>query len=124
MNALLWTLQIVLAVVFAAAGATKLIRPRDRLAKALGGWVDEFPAPLLKPLGLAELLGALGLIAPPLVHLAPILTPLAAVGLVVTMIGAIVTHARRGEFPNVVVNVTLAVMAALVAWARFGPYSF
>jgi uncharacterized membrane protein YphA (DoxX/SURF4 family) len=122
-DALLWTLQIVLAFVFASAGAVKLIAPRDQLAKKLGGWVYDFPAPLLKPLGLAELLGAVGLIVPPLVHIAPILTPIAAVGLVVTMVGAVVTHACRGEYPNVVVNLLLAVMAAVVAWGRFGPYS-
>jgi uncharacterized membrane protein YphA (DoxX/SURF4 family) len=64
MNALLWTLQIVLAAIFAGAGAIKLIQSRDQLAKTLGGWVYEFPAPLLKPLGLAELLGAIGVIVP------------------------------------------------------------
>ncbi len=124
MNALLWTLQIVLAVVFAGAGAVKLIQPRDQLAKTLGGWVYDVPAWLPKPLGVAEILAAIGLVVPPLVHIAPILTPLAASGLVVTMIGAIVTHARRGEFANVAVNVVLAVMAAVVAWGRFGPYAF
>jgi hypothetical protein len=106
----------------AAAGAIKLIQTRDQLAKTVGGWVNEFPAPLLKPLGLAELLGAIGLIMPPLVHIAPILTPVAAVGLVVTMIGAIITHARRREFANVAVTAALAVMAAVVAWGRFGTY--
>jgi uncharacterized membrane protein YphA (DoxX/SURF4 family) len=124
MNTLLWTLQIVLAAVFAGAGATKLVQSRDHLAKTLGGWVDEFPARLLKPLGLAELLGAIGLIVPPLVGIAPILTPVAASGLVVTMVGAIFTHGRRREFPNVAVNVVLAIMAAVVAWGRFGPYAF
>jgi uncharacterized membrane protein YphA (DoxX/SURF4 family) len=124
MNALLWTLQIVLALVFAGAGTVKLVQPRDQLAKRLGGWVYDFPAPLLKPLGLAELLGAIGLIVPPLVHVAPILTPVAAAGLVVVMIGALVTHARRREFPNVAVTVLLAAMAPVVAWGRFGPYSF
>lgn len=124
MNALLWTLQIVLALVFAGAGTVKLVQPRDQLAKRLGGWVYDFPAPLLKPLGLAELLGAIGLIVPPLLHVAPILTPVAAAGLVVVMIGALVTHARRREFPNVAVTVLLAAMAAVVAWGRFGPYSF
>jgi DoxX-like family len=114
----------VLAVVFTAAGAIKLIQPRDQLAKTLGGWVYDFPAALLKPLGLAELLGAAGLIVPPLVHIAPILTAIAASGLLVTMIGAMVTHARRGEYPNVAINVLLAIMAAVVAWGRFGPYSF
>jgi hypothetical protein len=75
----------------------KLIQSRDQLAKTLGGWVYEFPAPLLKPLGLAELLGAIGLIVAPVVQIAPIPTPLAAIGLVLTMIGAIVTHARRAD---------------------------
>jgi uncharacterized membrane protein YphA (DoxX/SURF4 family) len=124
MNALLWTLQMVLALVFAGAGAIKLIQPRDQLAKTLGGWVNEFPAPLLKPLGLAELLGAIGLVVPSLVDIAPFLTPVAAVGLVVVMIGAVVTHARRGEYPNIAVSLLLAIMAAVVAWGRFGPYSF
>ncbi|HTX93874.1 MAG TPA: DoxX family protein [Mycobacterium sp.] len=124
MNTVLWILQIVLAVVFAGAGAVKLIAPRDQLAKTLGGWVYDVPAWLPKPLGVAELLGAIGLIVPPLVHIAPILTPIAASALAVTMIGAIVVHARRGEFANVAVNVVLAVMAAVVAWGRFGPYAF
>ena len=113
-----------LAAVFAVAGAVKLIRSRDQLAKTLGGWVYEFPAPLLKPLGVVELLGAIGLIVPQLVHIAPILTPVAAAGMVVVMVGAVVTHARRREFPNVVINVLLAVMAAVVAWGRFGTYAF
>jgi uncharacterized membrane protein YphA (DoxX/SURF4 family) len=124
MNALLWILQIVLALVFAAAGVVKLIRPRDQLAESLGGWVLDFPAALLKPLGLAELLGAVGLIVPPLVHVAPALTPVAASGLLLTMIGAIVTHVRRREYPNVAINVLLAIMAGVIAWGRFGPYSF
>lgn len=124
MNTLLWILQIVLALVFTAAGAIKLIQPRDQLANTLGGWVYDFPAALLKPLGLAELLGAVGLIVPALVHIAPILTAIAACGLLVTMIGAMVTHARRGEYPNVAISVLLAIMAAVVAWGRFGPNSF
>jgi uncharacterized membrane protein YphA (DoxX/SURF4 family) len=124
MNALLWTLQIVLALVFAAAGTVKLIRPRDRLPETLGGWVHDFPAPLLKLLGLAELLGAVGLILAPLVRIAPILTPVAASGMLLTMIGAIVIHARQREYPNVAINVLLAIMAGVIAWGRFGPYSF
>jgi hypothetical protein len=75
--------QIVLALVFAEAGAIKLIQPRELLAETLGGWVNDFPAPLLKPLGVAELFGAIGLIVPPLVRIAPILTPVAANGLIV-----------------------------------------
>jgi len=124
MNTPLWTLQIVLAVGFAAAGSIKLLKPQPQLGETLGGWVEEFPEPLLKPLGLLEVLAAVGLILPPLVDVLPVLTPLAAAGLVVVMLGAVVTHARRSEYPNVAVNVTLAAMAVTVAWARFGPYAF
>jgi len=56
--------------------------------------------------------------------IAPILTPLAAVGLLLIMIGAIVTHLRRGEARTIVVNVVLLLLAAVVAWGRFGPYAF
>jgi hypothetical protein len=53
---------------------------------------------------------------------APVLTPLAASGLVVLMVGAAVTHARRGETPMIAVNVVLGLLAAFVAWGRFGPW--
>jgi uncharacterized membrane protein YfcA len=58
------------------------------------------------------------------VHIAPILVPLAAVGLALVMVGAIVVHARRKEPMNIVVNVVLIALAIFVAWGRFGPYSF
>ncbi|MEZ0365159.1 DoxX family protein [Mycobacterium sp. pUA109] len=124
MNTLLWTLQIVLAVVFVGAGAIKLIQSRDQLAGRIGAWVYDFPAPLIKPLGLVEVLGAIGLIVPPVVDNAPILAPVAASGLVVIMIGAIIIHSRRDEYRDVSVNVLLAIMAGVVAWGRFGPHAF
>jgi uncharacterized membrane protein YphA (DoxX/SURF4 family) len=124
MNVLLWVLQVVLALVFAAAGSMKLAKPRAQVAEALGGWVDEFPAPLLKPLGLVEILAAFGLVLPPAVATIPDLTPVAASGLVAVMVGAVVTHARRSEYPNVAVNLALAAMAVTVAWGRFGPHAF
>ena len=124
MNVLLWILQAILAAGFAAAGAMKLTKPRAQVAEALGGWVDEFPAPLLKPLGLAEILAAAGLVLPPAVDVLPDLTPVAASGVVAIMFGAMVTHARRSEYPNVAVNLALAAMAVTVAWGRFGPHAF
>lgn len=123
MNTVLWVLQVLLAVAFAVAGLSKLVMPRAKLVDTLGGWVEDFPAPLLKPLGLLEVLAAVGLILPPLVGVLPVLTPLAALGIVIIMLGAIVTHARRSEYANAVVNVVLAVMALAVAWTRFGPYA-
>ena len=104
MNILMWALQIALAAVFAGAGAVKLIQPRDRLAKTLGGWVYDVPSGLPKLLGLAEVL--------------------AAVGLVILMVGALIVHGRRREYSNIVANVALAVVAIIVAWGRSGPYAF
>ena len=64
------------------------------------------------------------LIVPPLVHILPVLAPVAAVGLALTMVGAIVTHGRRKEYPNVAINVVLLGLALFVAWGRFGAYAF
>jgi uncharacterized membrane protein YphA (DoxX/SURF4 family) len=124
MNTALWILQIVLAVVFAAAGFAKIALPPERLRTSLGDWVDAFPAPALKLLGIAEVAAAVGLTVPPTVGIAPILTPLAAVGALVVLAGAIVVHGSRREYPNVAVNVVLAVAAGIVIWGRFGPYAF
>lgn len=124
MNTALWVLQITLAVVFAAAGIVKIALPRERLRTTMGDWVDPVPAPAIKLLGLAELAAAVGLVVPPLVSIAPVLTPLAAIGVVIVLAGAIFTHGRRHEYPNIAVNVVLAVAAGVVIWGRFGPYAF
>jgi hypothetical protein len=67
---------------------------------------------------------AMGLLAPPMLHVATFLTPLAAVGVVCLMIGAMVTHVRIGERDRIWVNVLLLVLAAAVAVGRFGPFAF
>ena len=64
---------------------------------------------------MAEILGAIGLILPALLHVAPVLVPLAAVGLIFVMLGAAVVHARRDELPNVAVTIVLLTLAAVVA---------
>ena len=124
MNTLLWILQIVLAIVFAGAGLVMLVKTRADLSKMFGDWVDNVPASLLKLLGLAELAAAVGLVLPPLVGVFPLLTALAAAGLVIVMIGAIVIHAGRSEYQNVALNLTFAAMAGVIAFARLGPYAF
>ena len=78
----------------------------------------------IKAIGALEVLAAIGLLLPAALDIAPILVPLAALGLVSIMIGAVVVHARRKENPMVGANVVLLVLAAVVAWGRFGPYSF
>ncbi|MEH0845358.1 DoxX family protein [Micromonospora sp. CPCC 205711] len=121
MNLFLWILQILLAAVFAGAGLTKLTQPKEKLLDRMA-WVRDVPLTQVKALGAAELLAALGLILPGLTGIATVLTPLAAVGLVIVMIGAIVVHARAKETPAVAVTVVLLILAAIVAWGRFGPY--
>ncbi|WP_433725513.1 DoxX family protein [Nocardia sp. CA-129566] len=124
MNAVLWILQALLAAIFAAAGLFKLTRPIDVLADKLGDWVHDFPPPAIRLIGAVEVAGAVGLIAPGALDIVPALTAVAAAGLILAMIGAIVVHLRRREFPATGVNVVLLVLAAVVVWGRIGPYAF
>ena len=124
MNLALWIIAIVLAVAFAGSGLMKLVVPKDKLVTAGQGWAQDFTPANIRLIGLVEILGAVGLVLPAAVHIAPILVPLAAVGLALVMVGAIVVHARRKEPMNIAVNVVLIALAVIVAWGRFGPYSF
>lgn len=118
MNTALWIVQILLALAFGMAGIMKLTQPRERLSKNMG-WVNDFSQNNVRLIGLAEALAALGLILPSLTGILPILTPIAALGLVLVMIGAIITHLRRKEYPLIVANLVLLVLAAFVAYGRF-----
>jgi uncharacterized membrane protein YphA (DoxX/SURF4 family) len=123
MNIFLWILQVLLALAFLAAGLTKVIRPKDKLRDQMA-WVEGVPEAGVKLIGTAEILGALGLLLPPLLHILVILTPLAAVGLAIVMVGAIVTHVRLHEANRTAPAIVLLIMALIVAWGRFGPYHF
>ena len=124
MNAVLWIIAGVLAVAFLASGVMKLARTKEQLAASGMGWTEDVSAGTVKLIGALEVLAAIGLILPALLDIAPVLVPLAAVGLVLIMVGAAVTHGRRGETPLIAVNVVLLILAAVVAWGRFGPYAF
>ncbi len=124
MNVVLWIVAALLAVAFLLSGAMKVFRPAPKLVEMGMGWVDAMPLRMVRTIGVLEILAALGLILPPLLGIAPILAPLAATGLVLIMIGAIVTHTRRKENNVIIGNVVLLLLAAFVAWGRFGPYSF
>ena len=123
MNLALWIITVVLAVAFGTAGLLKATQPKEKLAANMG-WVNDFSAGTVKFIGVVEILGALGLILPAAFDIAPILTPLAASGLAVTMLLAIGVHARRKEPQLIVVNVVLLALTAFVAVMRFGPQSF
>jgi uncharacterized membrane protein YphA (DoxX/SURF4 family) len=123
MNVFLWILQAVLALMFAMAGVQKATQPKDKLLTRLP-WVADFSQGTVRFIGLAELAGALGLILPAATGIAPVLTPLAATGLAVIMVLAAFTHARRKEPGAIAFNAALFVVAVVIAWGRFGPYSF
>ena len=117
MHVILWILQGVLAVIFAIAGVTHFLPP-EALPEAMRG-VAELPAGVPYFIGTVEILAALGLILPGLTGIQTRLTPLASAGLILVMVGAIVWHAQREEFPNIVLNVILAVIAVFVAYGRW-----
>ena len=112
-----WIASALLALAFLAVGAGKLLTPAAELQQAAQG----VPVALLKLAGAAEVLGAIGLVLPAATRIMPALTPIAAIGLVMTMIGATITNVAVGEPATAVFTAVLGVVAALVAWARFGP---
>lgn len=124
MNQALWIVAIVLAASFTGSGLMKLLVPKDKLVSSGQGWAQDYTPTNIRLIGLVELLGAAGLIVPAVTHIAPILVPLAAVGLALVMVGAATVHARRKEAMNIGVNALLLALAVFVAWGRFGPYPF
>jgi hypothetical protein len=124
MHLTLWIIAGVLAVAYLAGGAFKLIAPRKLATMPGGGWVDDFNVGTVKAIGALEVLAAIGLVLPAALDVAPVLVPLAAVGLVVIMVGAVMTRLRRHEAMAVVADLVYLALAGFVAWGRFGPESF
>lgn len=121
MNAVLWVLQVLLAIAFAMAGMMKLVRSKEQLAASMG-WVEDFSSNAIKGIGGLEVMGALGLVLPAATGIVAVLTPLAAGGLVLLTAGATITHLRRHEYPMIAMPGMLAILALVVAWGRFGPW--
>ena len=115
MNVLLWVVQGLLALVFLVAGGSKLIMPIEEMTKQIA-----FPGPFLRFLGVAEILGAIGLILPGLLRIRTGLTPLAAVGLAIITVGATVVTLRTGGGALALFPFVVAVLSAFVAYGRWG----
>jgi uncharacterized membrane protein YphA (DoxX/SURF4 family) len=120
-NTVAWVLQALLAVAFLFHGILYVLSPEPlvRSMREQGQWPPSIPAPFRVFIGVAELLAAVGLILPGLLHVLTFLTPLAAAGLVVVMAGAVVFHARRGEGAAVVPVAVLLVLSAVVVFLRW-----
>jgi len=110
-GAALWTVQIVLALVFLFAGGMKLVLPADELTKQAA-----MPVLFLRFIGLCEVLGALGLILPGLFGIRRGLTPLAAAGLVIIMIGATVLTLAQGQVGPALIPVIVGSLATFVVY--------
>lgn len=120
MNIAVWTVSGLLAAAYLAVGGMKLLTPKERMAKSpsTAGAAEALSATSIKLIGAAEVAGALGLILPWLTGVATILTPAAAVGLVLLQVGAAVFHGRRGEYKQWPVNAVFLALAAFIAVAR------
>ena len=117
MNVVLWVLQILLGLDFLMVGILHFIVPPGLPAPF--AWMYELSPILHYISGTAEILGGLGLILPSVTRIQPKLTPLAAAGLALVMVLAIVFHATRGEFQNILNNVIFGALAAFVAYGRW-----
>ena len=121
MNIALWILQGLLAAMFVMAGLMKLGKSRDDLMKQKDmNWVESVSSGNIKLIGLVELLAAIGLIVPQLTGILPWLTPVAALGLVLTMVGAVALHVKRGDgMKTISRNIFLILLTGIVAIGRF-----
>lgn len=125
MNVTLWIIAGLLAVAYLVGGAVKLVVPKKKLAENESAqWVEDFETSTVKAIGGFEILAAMGLVLPAVLDIAPVLVPLAALGLVAIMAGAAYTRLRRGEQKLMAIDLVYLALAAFVAWGRFGPESF
>ena len=119
MTSALWIVQGLLALLFLFAGGMKLVLPLEKMTGPV-----PLPGPFLRFLGVVEILGALGLILPGLLRIRPGLTPLAAAGLVIIMIGATVITLVGGDVVLALIPLVVGLLAAFVAYGRWrlAPY--
>lgn len=119
MNIALWIIQVLLALIFLFAGGTKLVLPLDVLTAMGSPNQVHLPGLLIRFIGVCEVLGALGLILPGLLRIRPGLTPLAAAGLVIIMIGAVVTTLAGGDVASALFPMVVGILTAFVAYGRW-----
>jgi DoxX-like family len=125
MNLTLWIAAGLLAAVALTGGISKTFVPKEKLAAVTGGgWTEDASVGFVKTLGVLEVLAAVGLILPAALDIAPVLVPVTAICWVLLMVGAMITHGRRGESKFMALNLIYLALAAFIAWGRFVPESF
>ena len=117
LNIVLWVVQVLLALLFLFGGGMKLVLPLEQLAGPPGSVV--LPGAFLRFIGVVEVLGGLGLVLPGLLRIRPGLTPLAAAGLVIIMIGAVVITVLGGQAAMAWIPALTGLLAAFVAYGRW-----
>jgi uncharacterized membrane protein YphA (DoxX/SURF4 family) len=117
MNLVLWTLQGLMALLFLLSGSMKALHPLEEVSKRMA-WANDVPAWFVRFIGIAEVLGALGLILPAFTGILPWLTVAAAVGLVIVMLSAGVLHASRREFSSLGITVLLLALVLVIVVGR------
>ncbi|MFD5625303.1 DoxX family protein [Streptomyces sp. NPDC127072] len=115
MHVAYWIVAALLAVFYVYAGGKKILQSPDEL-RPMMGWVDTVPLPLVRLIGVLEVLGALGLLLPPLTGIAVPLAVAAAAGLVLVQIGGMTLHLSRGEVREIGLNIVLLALAAVAVW--------
>ncbi|OBH17979.1 DoxX family protein [Mycolicibacter sinensis] len=126
MNTALWIIAGVVATGFVAGGAALLLLPKEKY-RALGAnqhWVDDFGGSHLKAIGTLKLIGAIGLVLPAAVGVAPLLVPIAACGLMLFMAGAATIRLRRSEWGYLAGDLVFIALFAFLAWGRFALQPF
>lgn len=114
-----WILLGLVGLAFLMAGVNHGYRFRTESALKGSPWMKDLSPPALRTIGTLEILGGLGLILPFATGILPWLTPLAGVGLVLIMLGAMVFHARRKEPQGIAVNAVLGGLAGAAAWMSY-----
>lgn len=110
-----WVVAGLLAVLYLFSGGIKIVRTKDQLAPMMG-WVDTIPMPAVRAIGAVEVLGALGLVLPPLTGIAPVLALVAAIGFAILQVLATSLHVSRREFKEISFNLPLITLAVVAAW--------
>ena len=119
MNIAIWIVQVLLALLFLFAGGMKLLLPLETLTAAGSPNQVILPGLLIRFIGVCEVLGGLGLILPGLLRIRPWLTPLAAAGLAIIMIGAVVITMKGDGFAMAVAPAVTGLLATFVAYGRW-----